>query len=232
MPGYQVRTETLSLGGKDWHIRRLIDDQQYTDTQHHAADIGLPPAGWSHFGQVWPSSRVLALAMLTHPIAGLRVLEIGAGLALASLVMHRRGGDVTVSDWHPLTEEFLQYNLMLNGLGPIPYQAGNWESTAATDNPALGRFDLIVGSDLLYERQQPAQLAAFIFRHATPKAVVIIVDPDRGNRAAFGRDMAALGFTLSMQAADRQLENGESYKGRFLSFTRQAAPLSSGTRNE
>ena len=232
MPGYQVRTETLSLGGKDWHIRRLIDDQQYTDTQHHAADIGLPPAGWSHFGQVWPSSRVLALAMLTHPIAGLRVLEIGAGLALASLVMHRRGGDVTVSDWHPLTEEFLQYNLMLNGLGPIPYQAGNWESTAATDNPALGRFDLIVGSDLLYERQQPAQLAAFIFRHATPKAVVIIVDPDRGNRAAFGRDMAALGFTLSMQAADRQLENGESYKGRFLSFTRLAAPLSSGTRDE
>jgi predicted nicotinamide N-methyase len=220
MPGYQVRTETLSLGGEDWHIRRLIDDQQYTDTQHHAADIGLPPAGWSHFGQVWPSSRVLALAMLAHPIAGLRVLEIGAGLALASLVMHRRGGDVTVSDWHPLTEEFLQHNLMLNGLGPMPYQAGNWESTAATDNPALGRFDLIVGSDLLYERQQPAQLAAFIFRHATPKAVVIIVDPDRGNRVAFSRDMAALGFTLSMQAADRQLEDGESYKGRFLSFTR------------
>lgn len=220
MPGYQVRTETLSLGGEDWHIRRLIDDQQYTDTQHHAADIGLPPAGWSHFGQVWPSSRVLALAMLTHPIEGLRVLEIGAGLALASLVMHRRGGDVTVSDWHPLTEEFLRHNLALNSLGPMPYQAGNWESTAATDNPALGRFDLIVGSDLLYERQQPAQLAAFIFRHAAPEAVVIIVDPDRGNRAAFCRDMAALGFTLSMQAADRQLEDGEAYKGRFLSFTR------------
>lgn len=224
MPGYQVRTETLSLGGEDWHIRRLLDDQQYTDTQHHAADIGLPPAGWSHFGQVWPSSRVLALAMLTHPIEGLRVLEIGAGLALASLVMHRRGGDVTVSDWHPLTEEFLRHNLALNGLGPMPYQAGNWESTAATDNPALGRFDLIVGSDLLYERQQPAQLAAFIYRHAAPKAEVIIVDPDRGNRAAFGRDMAALGFVLNMQAADRQLEDGESYKGRFLSFKRGRAP--------
>lgn len=32
--------------------------------------------------------------------------------------------------------------------------------------------------------------------------------------------MAALGFTLSMQAADRLLEDGEAYKGRFLSFTR------------
>lgn len=220
MPDYQVRTETLHIGGEEWHIRRLSDDQQYADVDHSAADIGLPPAGWSHFGQLWPSSRVLALAMLTYPLAGLRVLEIGAGLALSSLVMHRRGADVTVSDWHPLTEEFLRLNLALNGLGPLPYQAGNWESTAATDNPALGRFDLIVGSDLLYERQQPAQLAAFIFRHATPTAVVIIVDPDRGNRAAFGRDMAAMGFTLTMTAADRQLEDGEVYKGRFLRFTR------------
>lgn len=220
MPGYQVRTETLSLGGEDWHIRRLVDNQQYSDSDNKAVNIGLPSAGWSHFGQVWPSSRVLALAMLTHPIAGLRVLEIGAGLALASLVMHRRGADVTVSDWHPLTEEFLGHNLELNGLGPLPYQTGNWESTAATDNPALGRFDLIVGSDLLYERQQPAQLAAFIFRHAALHAVVIVVDPDRGNRAAFGRDMASLGFTLAMHSADRQLEDGEAYKGRFLTFTR------------
>ncbi len=220
MSGYRVRTETLQLGGQDWHIRRLLDDQQYTDTDHRAADIGLPPAGWSHFGQVWPSSRVLALAMLTHPLHGLRVLEIGAGLALTSLVMHRRGADVTVSDWHPLTEEFLVQNLLLNDLGPLPYQAGNWESTAATDNPALGRFDLIVGSDLLYERQQPAQLAAFIFRHAAPAAVIIVVDPDRSNHSAFSRDMAALGFTLAMSVADRQLEDGQAYKGRFLRFSR------------
>ncbi len=220
MPGYQVRTETLHLGGDDWHIRRLLDDQQYHDANHSAANMGLPPSGWSHFGQVWPSSRVLALDLLTYPLLGLRVLEIGAGLALSSLVMHRRGADVTVSDWHPLTEVFLGHNLALNGLGPLPYQAGNWESTAATDNPALGLFDLIVGSDLLYERQQPAQLAAFIFRHAAPAAVVIIVDPDRGNRSAFGRDMAALGFTLTMRAADRMLEDGVAYKGRFLHFAR------------
>ena len=220
MPGYQVKTETITLGGTDWHIRCLLDDQQYTDPRHAAADIGLPSAGWSHFGQVWPSSRVLALAMLTHPLAGLRVLEIGAGLALASLVMHRRGADVTVSDWHPLTEDFLRHNLVLNGLGPMPYQAGNWESVAATDNHALGLFDLIVGSDLLYERQQPAQLAAFIHRHAAVGAQIVIVDPDRGNRAAFGRDMGLLGFVLTMQAAERQLEDGTAYKGRFLRFER------------
>jgi hypothetical protein len=32
--------------------------------------------------------------------------------------------------------------------------------------------------------------------------------------------MAAMGFILTMSVADRQLEDGEAYKGRFLQFTR------------
>ena len=43
---------------------------------------------------------------------------------------------------------------------------------------------------------QPAQLAAFIHRHAAVGAQIVIVDPDRGNRAAFGRDMGLLGLTV------------------------------------
>ncbi|MDP2166434.1 MAG: methyltransferase domain-containing protein [Hydrogenophaga sp.] len=218
MPGYQVKTETITLAGVDWHMRCLLDTQQYADPANTSGALGIPPAGWSLFGQVWPSARVLALAMQTHPLTGKRVLEMGAGLALSSLVMHRRGANVTASDWHPLTELFLKENLLLNGLGPLKYQAGNWE----TDNPLLGRFDLIVGSDLLYERQQPAQLAGFIHCHAAPGAQIIIVDPDRGNRAAFGREMDALGYTLDMRAADRLLEDGVAYKGRFLTFQRAA----------
>lgn len=216
MPGYQVKTETLTLGGQPWHIRSLLDSQQYADAGNLSADIGIPEAGWGLFGQVWPSARVLALAMQTHPLQGLRVLELGAGLALASLVMHRRGADVTVSDWHPLAEGFLQANLLLNGLGPLPYCAGDW----STDNPALGQFDLLVGSDLLYERQQPEQLAAFIDRHAAPGAEVLLVDPDRGNRAGFGRATAARGFSMTMRPALRWLEDGQPYKGRFLHLRR------------
>jgi predicted nicotinamide N-methyase len=217
MPGYQVKTETLTLGGQPWNIRSLSDSQQLANAGDGSAGIGIPEAGWGMFGQVWPSARVLALAMQTHPLEGLRVLEIGAGLALASLVMHRRGADVTVSDWHPLTESFLKDNLRLNSLGPLRYATGNW----ATENPALGQFDLIVGSDLLYERQQPEQLATFICRHAAPGAEVLIVDPDRGNRAAFGRAMAARGYLLTMRPALRWLEDGQAYKGRFLHLRRE-----------
>ena len=127
---------------------------------------------------------------------------------------------VTVTDWHPLTEAFLQKNLLANSLGPLPYQAGNWALDDASGASGLGRFDLIIGSDVLYERQQPAQLARFIDQHATLHAEIIIVDPDRSNRSAFCREMAALGYRLTMRTADKTLEGGEAYKGRFLTFRR------------
>ena len=180
----------------------------------------MSESGWPLFGQVWPSARVLALAMASHAIAGKRILEIGAGLALASLVIHRRAGDVTVTDWHPLTEAFLQRNLQSNHLGPLNYQAGDWELDDADGASGLGRFDLIIGSDVLYERQQPAQLARFIHQHAAPGADIIIVDPDRGNRSGFCKAMDALGYQLVMTPASRTLESGEAYKGRFLRFSR------------
>lgn len=214
MPSYHVKFETVTVGGLHYHIRSLLDLQQYSDPLGAAELAGISPASWPLFGHIWPSARVLALAMHRFDLAGKRILEIGAGLALASLVIHRRAGDMTVSDWHPLSHAFLQENVLLNALEPMKYQAGNW----AGDNPGLGQFDLIIGSDVLYERQQPEQLASFINRHAAPLAEIIIVDPDRGNRVGFCKAMAHLGYDCTMQPAERVMENGDAYKGRFLNF--------------
>lgn len=212
MPEYHVKYDTVTVGGTDYMIRSLLNLQQYSDPLGEAELAGISPASW-------PSAQVLALAMHTIDLTGKRILEIGAGLALASLVIHRRAGDMTVSDWHPLSQAFLKENLLLNNLGPLKYHAGNWE----VNNPELGQFDLIIGSDVLYERQQPRQLAGFIDRHAEPSAQIIIVDPDRGNRVGFCREMAELGYGFTTQRADRFMENGDPFKGRFLTFTQSVA---------
>lgn len=219
MPGYHVKFQTVTVGGTDYLIRSLSDLQQYSDPLGEAEFAGISPASWPLFGHLWPSARVLALAMHTIDLTGKRILEIGAGLALASLVIHRRAGDMTVSDWHPLSQAFLNENLVLNKLGPLKYHAGNWEA----NNPELGRFDLIIGSDVLYERQQPGQLAGFIDRHAGPSAQIIIVDPDRGNRVGFCREMAELGYGFTTRRADHVMENGDPFKGRFLTFSQALA---------
>ncbi len=216
MPGYEVKYETVTVGGTDYQIRSLLDLQQYSDPLGEAERVGISPASWPLFGHVWPSARVLARAMHSFDLTGKRVLEIGAGLALASLVIQRRSGDITVSDCHPLSPAFLKENLQLNQLAAIPYQTGNWN----TANPDLGQFDLIIGSDVLYERDQPKLLAAFIDRHACAHVEIIIVDPNRGNRSGFCQAMALRGYQHHERHANAKLENGDRYKGRFLHFQR------------
>jgi 2-polyprenyl-3-methyl-5-hydroxy-6-metoxy-1,4-benzoquinol methylase len=213
---YQVKFENLSLGGRDYHIRSLLDRQQYSDPDGVAERAGISSASWPLFGLVWPSSRILAEIAQTIPIQGRRILEIGCGLGLASLVMQRRGADITASDRHPMAAAFMVENLLLNNLPALEFQTGSWSDTDA----GLGTFDLIIGSDLLYERDLPGPLAGFIDRHSRPVVEVVIIDPDRGNRPAFNRCMAALGYRHEACPAAVRLESGEPYKGRVLSYRR------------
>ncbi len=214
--GYQVKFETLSLGGQDYRIRSLLDRQQYADPDGEAERAGISSASWPLFGLIWPSARILAGLVQTLPMAGLRVLEIGCGLGLASLVLQRRGADITASDLHPLAARFMSENLRLNDLPDMAFRTGGW----ADIDDDLGHFDLIIGSDVLYERDLPEALAGFIDRHARPDTEVIIIDPDRGNRPAFSRHMAEFGFWYSETRATSQQEGGTSYKGRILCYRR------------
>jgi 2-polyprenyl-3-methyl-5-hydroxy-6-metoxy-1,4-benzoquinol methylase len=219
MPGYQVKVERVAVnGGDDLKVRSLLDRQQYSDPYGVAALAGISPATWPLFGQIWPSAKILAGLMQDRKLGTQRFLEIGCGLALASLVLHRRGGDVTASDCHPLIEEFLRDNLLRNLLPPMKYSTGNW----LRPNPTLGRFDVLIGSDLLYERDHPEQLAEFIELHAAQCAEVLIIDPNRGHRPAFTRHMCDAGYTLVDTKLSSLLTDGTSYRGHLLEYRREA----------
>lgn len=216
-PGYEVKRQRVAVaGGSDLDIRSLLDRQQYFDPLGEAEAAGISPACWPLFGQVWPSAQKLADLMQSWELGSKRVLEIGCGLGLASLVVHRRLGNITASDCHPLTETFLQANLLLNHLPQLKYCTGNWGRT----NPQLDEFDLIIGSDVLYERNHPAQLAEFVLLHAAPVAEVLIIDPNRSNRSAFNHLMSAGGFVLAETAIETPLHDGSPYRGRLLHYQR------------
>lgn len=234
MPGYQTKQEHVAVRGvDDIVIRSLLDRQQFSDPLGDALAQGISSAAWPMFGLLWPSSVQLAARIALRPVTdGERILELGCGLALASLVGHRRGADMTASDCHPLAESFLLENLRLNELGPMKYRHGHWGGHAAApargELPASemldGRFQLIIGSDLLYERDDDGTLSRTIARHAAPGAEVWIVDPDRGNRAAFHRQMLAAGFSGREERLDRAAAGFQlAYKGRLLVYTAPAA---------
>lgn len=230
VPGYRTRHDRVAVrGGVSLLIRSLLDRQQFDDHDGLAAAAGISSAAWPLFGILWPSGLQLAAHMAARPVtAGERILEIGCGLALASLVSHGRGADVTASDRHPLAPVFLLENLRLNGLPPLPYRNGDWcadpARVATGRQPAVqGRFDLIIGSDVLYERDDPGHLSGFIGRHAKPSAEIVIVDPDRANRPAFTRRLAAQGFALQTTRFTVARDGAGAGRGRLLQYTRVAA---------
>ncbi len=231
MHGYQTKQECIAVAGADdLLIVSLLNRQQFSDPLGSAQRVGISSATWPLFGLLWPSGSQLAACVAAHPLQpGQRILEVGCGLALASLVGHRRGADITASDLHPLAARFLSANLRLNGLPPMNYRHGAWDAPdgaapapGCRGNSAVrGRYELIIGSDVLYDRDASIALAGFIDRHGAAAGEVWIVDPDRSNRPAFNRSMVALGYRLQDRRLDSPAQGTiEPYKGRLLSYAR------------
>lgn len=216
MPGYSTRSEKVFVGGLTYRLRVLSDRHQFSDPDGHARRLGISSAQWSLFGQVWPSVRLLAQAMLRVDIAGRRILELGCGIGLASLVLQRRGANVVASDVHPLTESFLAYNAALNALPAVHYRALRWD----TPMPSLGHFDLIIASDVLYERDQAWLLAGVLERHAYPRAEVLLTDPGRGHTARFNSMLTAQGFEIEEVRCPMDDQDIPPYRGHLLRYRR------------
>jgi predicted nicotinamide N-methyase len=162
--------------------------------------------------------------MCAIPIAGRRILEVGCGLGLSSLVLQRRGADITASDHHPLAEAFMRHNTDLNDLQPIPFCHASWGGP----DTGIGRFDLVIGADVLYEHGHPPLLAAFLAQHANPVVQFVMADAGRGHCGRFNTHMEAQGYTR----VERRVSFGgwpPGAGGRILTYDRSLPPGQAGT---
>jgi predicted nicotinamide N-methyase len=111
----------------------LIDEEAFAD------DEFLP-----YWAELWPAARALAEAL--PDVAGLRVVELGCGLGVPSLVAASRGAHVTAVDWAEDAVELLRENAARNGL-TLRVERRDWRE------PWDERFDLVLAADVLYERR-------------------------------------------------------------------------------
>ena len=208
--------QTVEFGKTDIHLCTLRDKQEFHDPLGIAEDLGISSASWPLFGVVWPSSMVLAHYICDYETGSKRILEIGCGMALSSLLLNKRHANITATDYHPETGNFLSRNTILNDGKPIAYEQVDW--SAAEDS--LGLFDLIIGSDLLYEEQHVALLANFIASHSNPKCEVILVDPGRGRKNKLSKRMVELGYASCQQKPSHTDYLPKEFKGHILTFSR------------
>ncbi len=212
----RVCYQTIEFGNVDIHLRTLRDKQQYLDVDDIAKKLGISSAIWSLFGVVWQSSEVLAHLLFDYKIAGKRILEVGCGIGLTSLILNHRLADITATDYHPEAEQFLLENTLLNKGKAIPFVRTGWGDKKSS----LGEFDLIVGSDLLYEGDHVDLLSGFINLHAKPHCEVIIVDPGRSYHARFSKKMITLGYSHSQGKPENTDYLTQPFRGQILRYER------------
>jgi len=216
MTSLRLCYQTVEFGNIDIHLCTLRNKQEFYDPTGIAEQLGISSASWPIFGVVWPSSLVLAHYMLDYQTQGKRILEIGCGIALSSLLLNKKHVDITATDHHPEVETFLNRNTQLNQDKSIAFERVDW----ANDTSTLGHFDVIIGSDLLYEDQHVQLLADFIKNHASDKCDVIIVDPGRGRKNKFSVKLAEFGFISSHIKPIHTDYLEQPFKGYILVFSR------------
>lgn len=216
MTNLRLSYQTIEFGKTDIHLCTLRNKQEFYDPEGIAEKLGITSTSWPIFGILWPSSLVLAHYIADYDVGTKRVLEIGCGTALSSLLLNKQHADITATDYHPEVEKFLNRNTELNGDRTIPFERTGW----ADNNDSLGCFDLIIGSDLLYEDEHIELLAAFINKHAKPTCEVILVDPGRGRKNKIAKKLLDFGFISSFAKPKASIFLPEDFKGHILTFVR------------
>lgn len=216
MTNLRLRYQTIEFGKTDIHLCTLRNKQEFYDPHGIAESLGISSATWPIFGIVWPSSLVLAHYIINYDVGSKRILEVGCGTALSSLLLNKQCADITATDQHPEAESFLNRNTELNGDKCIPFERTGW----ADNDDRLGRFDLIIGSDLLYENEHTDLLANFIGKHSNQKCEVIIVDPGRGRKSKFSKKLLEYGYESSCSRPENTDYLNSEFKGHILKFVR------------
>ena len=137
----RFRYMTYEFGHNDIHLRTLRNKQEYSDQDGAAEAVGISSANWSLFGVVWPSAVVLANHMFLYDFEKLRILEVGCGIGLTSLLLNHLNADISAMDYHPEVESFLEANTELNGDSDIPFMQLDWtEEKVGVEGPTTKRM--------------------------------------------------------------------------------------------
>jgi predicted nicotinamide N-methyase len=163
-----------------------------------------------YFGILWPSAEALASYLADHPelVRNKSVLELGCGLGLPSLVASHLGGNVLATDYHPDVEEYFQRNCRHSSVS-CNYQRLNWRE----DTSHLEKFDVVIGSDVLYESKHPKEVARGLLRFVKNTGTIILSDPGRSYLQQFVTAMNEEGHAEDLSF--RTVENKEIYLFKF-----------------
>ena len=160
--------DVVPLPGGELRLLRPRDADALLSDEAFDRDEYLP-----YWASLWPSAIALGREVDRRSLRGARTLELGCGLGLPSIAAARAGGRVTASDWSSAAVRATAENAARNGVALETVEC-SWAEPAPLLEGAP--WDLVLASDVLYERRNGELLLDLLPRLAGP---VLLADPDR-----------------------------------------------------
>jgi predicted nicotinamide N-methyase len=177
---YHLANTDLMIAGIAFRILRVSDTNALLETidpETFALDERLP-----YWAELWTSAIVLAeWCIQSGAVCRKDVLEIGCGLGLPGIAAARAGARVVMTDYDQDALRFARYNALVNVPETMPtFNLMDWR---AADYE--GRFDFLLGSDIIYEQRNFLPLLYAFSRLLRPRGTVVLTDPDRNISTTF-----------------------------------------------
>jgi 2-polyprenyl-3-methyl-5-hydroxy-6-metoxy-1,4-benzoquinol methylase len=215
---YRTVTQAILVGGREYSFTRIADPNRVLDEIAEEEDRIEKVSGrrkngnhlhLPYWAELWDSALAMgellvkrfhddARADIESPFnqgarpKRLRVLDLGCGMGFTGMVAASLGLHVTFADLEPPA-------LLFARLNSLPYRPAartrqlNWQTTRLP-----GRFDLILGADILYERAQWDHLEPFWRHHLAPAGSVLLGEPGRKTSDDFPAWVPKRGWDLGV----------------------------------
>ena len=191
---YTLERREVTVRGVPFFLNRVPDLDRLLDEllaqgpdSRDVKDERLP-----YWSEIWPSSLAMADWLLEEPLpAEASALEIGCGPALAGIAAARSGCRVTLSDFQERALELAGHNWAANHATPPRVRLIDWR-----DPPRDERYDVLIGSDVAYERRFFNALAGTFRALLQPGGSIRLTEPGRSMALEFFPVLESHGFAL------------------------------------
>ncbi len=149
----------------------IPDDDALKDAWNKQQTYNFP-----YWGKSWPAAEALAIfisanrQLFTHQ----RVLEIGAGLGLPSLIAARFAKSITSTDYLPMPLEYISISAQKNSISQLNTLVLNWH-----DLPEYLPYDMILLSDVNYDPAELDHLYQLIIKLTRKNIKIVLSTPQR-----------------------------------------------------
>lgn len=184
---FRVVESRLDVGGRSIAILHPASAEDLIDEADFARDERLP-----YWAELWPSAKVLAERVSQEDGSGRTLIELGCGSGLVATCAALAGFQVAATDYYDDALRFARVNAWRNGSTVARGLHLDWRELPRN----FDRYDVVVASDVLYEREYGQLVARAIAALLAPAGTALMADPGRVARDDFLRALSGLGLVL------------------------------------